>query len=80
MSFRKASLAAMLAVSMASTPALAQSASSISVAPTTRAAATTEDANELRGGWFVPLAAVVAIILGLLVLLNDDGDDRPTSP
>ncbi len=80
MSFRKASLAAMLAVSVASTPVLAQSASSISTAQTTRAAATTEDANELRGGWFVPLAAVIAIILGLLVLLNDDGDDRPTSP
>ena len=79
MSFTKASLAAMLAVSMASTPALAQSAPSaapLSVAE--RSGAATSDASELRGGFLIPLIAIVAIIAGLLAAFSD-GDD-PDSP
>ncbi|HYI64448.1 MAG TPA: hypothetical protein VEW71_06130 [Allosphingosinicella sp.] len=77
MSFKKASVAAILAVSMASTPVLAQSAASLSVAA--RSGATTEDANELRGGFIIPAIAVVAIILGILALTGGGGD-RPHSP
>ena len=79
MSFKKASLAAMLAVSMAGSPVLAQtapSASPLSIAE--RSGAETSDANELRGGFLIPLVAVIAIILGLLAAFSD-GDD-PTSP
>ena len=79
MSFTKASLAAMLAASMVSTPVLAQTAPSaapLSVAE--RSGAETEGASELRGGFIIPLLAVVAIILGLLVAFNDNDD--PTSP
>ena len=79
MSFKKASLAAMLAVSMAGTPVLAQSApSAASLSVAERSGAATSDANELRGGFLIPLVAVVAIILGLLAAFSD-GDD-PTSP
>lgn len=76
MSFKKASVAAILAVSMASTPVLAQSASSLSVAA--RSGAETSDENQLRGGFIIPAVAVVAIILGILALTG--GGDRPHSP
>lgn len=76
MSFTKASMAAMLAVSMASTPVLAQTASA---APVERSGATLEDASQVRGGFIIPLIAIIAVILGILAAVND-GDDTPTSP
>jgi sugar phosphate permease len=75
MSFKKATVAAILAVSMASTPVLAQSAASLSVA---RSGAETTDENDLRGGFIIPLVAVVAIILGIIAATG--GKDRPSSP
>jgi hypothetical protein len=77
MSFKKATVAAILAVSMASTPVLAQSAASLSVA--SRSGAATEDASELRGGFIIPAVAIIAIILGILALTGG-GDDGPSSP
>lgn len=76
MSLKKASVAALLAVSMASTPVLAQSAASLSVAA--RSSASTSDESEIRGGFLVPAVAVVAIILGILALTG--GGDGPSSP
>jgi hypothetical protein len=81
MSFKKASVAAMLAVSMASTPVLAQTAPSaapLSVAA--RSGATAGDANELRGGFIIPVIAVVAIILGILAATQGNNNNRPHSP
>ncbi len=75
MSLRKASLAAALAVSMVGAPALAQT----QPAPVQRSGATMEDANELRGGFIIPLIAIIAIILGILAATGGDGDP-PTSP
>jgi hypothetical protein len=77
MSFKKASVAAALAVSMASTPVLAQSAAPLSVAA--RSGATTQNANELRGGFIIPLIALVAVILGILAATQGHGS-RPHSP
>lgn len=78
MSFKKASVAAALAVSMASTPVLAQtSAAPLSVAA--RSGATTQNASELRGGFIIPLVALVAIILGILAATQGHGS-RPHSP
>jgi len=84
MSFKKASLAAMLAVSMAGTPALAQTAApasklSVATAHSARAGANATDANELAGGWVIPLLAVLAAIAGIIALASDGGD-RPSSP
>lgn len=73
---------ASVALMTASTMATAQSA-----APT--AAAQVEPANEnvegseLRGGFIIPLIALIAIILGLCVateLCGGDDEDLPTSP
>ena len=80
MSFKKASVAAALAVSMASTPVLAQTASPaapLSVAA--RSGAATSDASDLRGGFIIPVVAIVAIILGILAATSGHGD-RPHSP
>ncbi len=81
MSFKKASLVAMLAVSMVSTPVLAQSASSLSVvaAQPARAGADMDSANAVNGGWFIPLLAVLAVIGGIIAITSG-GDDAPTSP
>jgi hypothetical protein len=80
MSFKKASVAAVIAVSMASTPVLAQTATSaapLSVAARS-GAAVSDEASDLRGGFIIPLVAIVAIILGVLAATN--GSDRPHSP
>jgi hypothetical protein len=81
MSFKKASMVAMLAVSMTSAPVLAQAAQSASapVATEARSGAAMDDANQMRGGWFIPLLAILAIIAGILAAVGGDGD-RPTSP
>ena len=83
MSFMKASMVAMLAVSMASTPVLAQTATSASSSPavtaSARSGAAMDDASAVRGGFIIPLLAILAVIAGLLAAFND-GDDRPVSP
>ncbi|MBX3560567.1 MAG: hypothetical protein KF780_02035 [Sphingomonas sp.] len=82
MSFKKASMVAMLAVSMASTPVLAQtatSASSLSVAAQSRAGADMDSADAVNGGWFIPLLAILAVVGGVIALTSG-GDDAPTSP
>jgi hypothetical protein len=79
MSFKKASVAAALAVSMASTPVLAQTSSAAPLSVAARSGASTSDANELRGGFIIPLVAVIAIILGILAATKGGGD-RPHSP
>ena len=75
MSLRKASLAAALAVSMVSAPVLAQT----QPAPVQRSGADMQDANELRGGFIIPLIAIVAIILGILAAMHEE-EDPPHSP
>ena len=80
MSFKKATVAALLAASMSSAPVMAQTAVSASPAvASARVGATTESESELRGGFIIPLIAVVAIILGIWAATSGDGDP-PTSP
>lgn len=81
MSFKKATVAALLAASMSSAPVLAQTsatASSLSVA-SARAGESTESSSELRGGFIIPLIAVVAILLGILAAVGGN-DEGPRSP
>ena len=78
MSFRKASVAAIVALSMASAPALAQAAAPAS-ALSLRAGAETTGENELGGGFIIPLLALAAIVAGILVVIDGD-DDEPVSP
>jgi hypothetical protein len=46
-------------------------------------ASETVDGEELRGGWIIPLIALIAIILGLCVatdICGGDDEELPTSP
>ncbi|MDQ4086977.1 MAG: hypothetical protein M3177_03025 [Pseudomonadota bacterium] len=82
MSFKKASLVAMLAVSMTGTQVMAQTATAASApAPTTaaRSGADMENASELRRGAFVALLALIAIIIGILFAISDR-ENTPVSP
>ena len=80
MSFKKATVAAALAVSMAGTPVLAQSTPSAApLSVSARSGAAPRDANDIRGGFLIPAIAVIAIILGILAATGGHGD-RPHSP
>ena len=69
-------LAAGAALSLASAPVVAQAATA--PAPS-RDGAEMSNAENLRGGFIIPLIAVVAILLGILAATGGD-DDLPHSP
>jgi len=75
-----ASVALMTAptVAMAQSSAAASAAAATEVAP----AAETVEGEQLRGGFIIPLIALIAIILGLCIATDicGDDDDLPTSP
>jgi hypothetical protein len=81
-------IAAAVSVALVTTPtmALAQSSAATSASATHEVApaAETVDGDELRGGFIIPLIALIAIILGLCVATdlcgNDDDADLPNSP
>jgi glycerol uptake facilitator-like aquaporin len=72
----KGFVAATAAVALMTAPTVA-AAQSVEVAP---ASETVTEGSELRGGFIIPLIAIIAIILGILAALNDDDDDLPHSP
>ncbi len=81
MSFKKATLTAMLAVSMTSAPVLAQTASSAaSLSVAARSGAEMDDANAVRGGFLIPAIALIAVLLGIWAAIGSGDDDPPTSP
>lgn len=69
-------IAATAAVALMTAPTVA-TAQSAEVAP---ASETIDEGSELRGGFIIPLIAIVAIILGILAATNDDDDNLPHSP
>jgi hypothetical protein len=71
-------LAALAALSMATAPALAApSAAKLSVTGLTdsRASTAAGDANEAKGGFLIPAIAIIAIIVGVLII-SDDSDSN----
>ena len=77
----KGFIAATASVALMAAPTMA-------AAQTSAAAATTEVApadesvsgSELRGGFIIPLIALVAIILGIIAATRGNDDNLPTSP
>jgi len=69
-------LAATAAATLATAPLAAQAAAQPLPA---REASELGDAENMRGGFIIPLIAIVAIILGILAMTGG-GDDPPTSP
>ncbi|HEX8580329.1 MAG TPA: hypothetical protein VIA98_06115 [Allosphingosinicella sp.] len=72
----KGLITAATAVALVAAPTMA-AAQSVEVAPATESV---DGGNELRGGFIIPLIAIVAIILGILAATNSDDDDLPNSP
>lgn len=64
---------ATVAASLVSAPVMAQAATA-----DLRSSADVEG-ERLSGGFLVPALAILAVILGVIVLV-DDGDDAPVSP
>jgi hypothetical protein len=69
-------LAAVVATSLVSAPVVAQAAAA--EVDQSRVGAEVDGEN-LRGGFIIPLIAIVAIILGILAATGGD-DEEPTSP
>jgi hypothetical protein len=82
----KGLIAAAASVALIATPTLAsaQASAAASASATREVAPATEtvEGEQLRGGFIIPLIALIAIILGLCVATNVCGDDNdlPTSP
>ncbi len=74
MVFKKA-ITAVSAVALLATPTIA-AAQTAPVEP----ASESVEGSELRGGFIIPLIALIAIILGILAATHDDDDDLPHSP
>jgi hypothetical protein len=85
----KGLIAAAASVALMTTPTLAAAqATKSAVASATNArevapASETVDGDQLRGGFIIPLIALIAIILGICAateICGGDDDDLPTSP
>ncbi len=82
MSSKKLAALAALSLMTASSAAVAQSAASLSLAqaPVARAGAELEDANDIRGGFILPLIAIVAIVVAVILLTGGGSEAEPASP
>jgi hypothetical protein len=82
----KGLIAATVSVAMIATPTMAAAQTAAPAPRVTEVAPATEtvDGEQLRGGFIIPLIALIAIILGLCVATdlcgNDDDADLPHSP
>jgi hypothetical protein len=73
----KGLIAATTSVALIAAPTMAAAQTrSGEVAP----AAETVNGDQLRGGFIIPLIALIAIILGILAATHDDDKDLPHSP
>jgi hypothetical protein len=73
----KSLIAATTSVALIAAPTMAAAQTrSSEVAP----AAETVNGDQLRGGFIIPLIALIAIILGILAATHDDDGDLPHSP
>jgi hypothetical protein len=78
MRFLRAFTAMSVAISMASTPVLAQSAAPLSVASSvSRSSAATDDANDLQGTRLVGLFVIIFVVLGAILIPEIT---KPNSP
>ena len=81
----KGLIAAATSIALVTSPTMAVAQSTkaaVSAAREVAPATETVEGEQLRGGWVIPLIALIAIILGLCVATDicGDDDDLPTSP
>ena len=80
----KGLIAATAAIALTATPVMAAATSSAraaaGVAPATETVDEDSELRGRRGGFIIPLIALIAIILGILAATNDNDGDLPRSP
>ena len=81
----KGLIAAAASVALITTPTLAAAQATSAAARSAEVAPATEtvEGEQLRGGFIIPLIALIAVILGLCVatdICGGDDEDLPTSP
>ena len=76
----KGLMTAATAVALITAPTVAAAQGAAATARALQPAEETVEGSELRGGWFIPLAAVILVILGIVVLVSDDDDEDRVSP
>jgi type IV secretory pathway VirB2 component (pilin) len=74
--FKKFTAAAM-AVCLVTAPTVAAAQSAAPVAP---AVESVDGGNEIRGGFILPLAIIVAVVIGVLLLTGGDDEEDPITP
>lgn len=74
MKMSKALASFAVATSLVAAPVAAQAS------PAELRTATEVEGENLRGGFIIPLIAIIAIILGILAATSGGDDDRPHSP
>lgn len=74
MKFSKMLASSLIATSLVAAPIAAQAA-----APAQRLGSDVQG-EELRGGFIIPLIALIAIILGIIAATSGDDEDLPHSP
>ncbi len=76
-------IAAAASVALMTAPTVASAQASAAAAQEVAPAGETVEGEQLRGGWIIPLIALIAIILGICAATDQcfgDDDDPPTSP
>ena len=68
-------LAAVVAASLVGAPVAAQAAA----VDAARTSSPVAEGENIKGGWFLPALAIIAILLGIVAIANN-GNDLPTSP
>ena len=68
-------LAAIAAASMATAPVAAAPRPAAATATEVAPASETVDGERIRGGFLLPLAIIIAIIIGVLLLTGGDDED-----
>ncbi len=79
----KGFIAAVSAVALTVSPTIAAAQSTAKAAAQVAPASEEVEGSELRGGFIIPLIAIIAILLGLCaagVICGNDDDELPTSP
>ena len=79
----KGLIAATASVALMAAPTVSYAQASAAAAQEVAPATETVEGEQLRGGFIIPLIALIAIILGLCAatdVCGGDDDDLPTSP
>lgn len=76
----KGIIAATASVALMATPTIAAAQAAPTAATEVAPAGENVNGSELRGGFIIPLVALVAIILGILAATRHHNNNLPTSP